>query len=94
MASISSVTDLAVPKAEEHSQIDVSAYDVMGRMVLVERVHYPDQAPITNLTQAFPPLFGFYQSLSTGTFVSQFVLHLQTTHKPTVKRPQIVTDSH
>ena len=36
MASISSVTDLAVPKAEEHSQIDVSAYDVMGRMVLVE----------------------------------------------------------
>ena len=37
MASISSVTDLAVPKAEEHSQIDVSAYDVMGRMVLVER---------------------------------------------------------
>ena len=48
MASISSVTDLAVPKAEEHSQIDVSAYDVMGRMVLVERVHYPDQAPITN----------------------------------------------
>ena len=47
MASISSVTDLAVPKAEEHSQIDVSAYDVMGRMVLVERyVSLPKHQPI------------------------------------------------
>ena len=44
MASISSVTDLAVPKAEEHSQIDVSAYDVMGRMVLVERQWFLLQA--------------------------------------------------
>ena len=57
MASISSVTDLAVPKAEEHSQIDVSAYDVMGRMVLVESRSVLRTSTTTDVIAVIQPVY-------------------------------------
>ena len=57
MASISSVTDLAVPKAEEHSQIDVSAYDVMGRTVLVERRSVLLTSTTTDVIAVIQPVY-------------------------------------
>ena len=52
MVSISSVTDLAVPMAESCSQIDLLAYDAIGKMLLVESVECSAATPISQPRQA------------------------------------------